>query len=376
MQERYYRPELDILRLMAFLLVFFTHRMDLASISRIDHPWRHNLSLVGVFGVPVFFLLSAFLITELLTREEQQTGEVHLKAFYVRRILRIWPLYFAALFTLSALTHFIPKVGLTRPDALLAFVLFAGNWFIWVHGWFSQYPINPFWSISVEEQFYIVIPLIVRYARRRGLAIICLVLLAIAYVMIYRYGHPPFNGTKQWTNSFVQFQFFAAGSLLSLGLRGRLPRMPLLARAATLMAGIGCWLIALLRFGVEADFPHPASAAGSIAGWLLVLLGTVLLLLGLLGTPSRYLPKPLVYLGRISYGMYIVHAFVLTMVFTVERKRVIAMCESLNLGYWWKGVGTVIALTVTILIASLSYRYFEAPFLRLKKRFTFVPSRD
>ena len=83
---RFYRPELDVLRFIAFGMVFLSHAVG-----------QYRLADVGILGVPVFFMLSAFLITELLLQEKQKTGTVHVSSFYIRRILRIWPLYFAAL---------------------------------------------------------------------------------------------------------------------------------------------------------------------------------------------------------------------------------------------------------------------------------------
>ncbi len=102
--ERYYKPELDILRLCAFLFVFFTHRMDLAPVDPVKYYWGYHVSLVGVFGVPLFFFLSAFLITELLSREHDQFGKISIKSFYIRRILRIWPLYFTFFFGMVLIT--------------------------------------------------------------------------------------------------------------------------------------------------------------------------------------------------------------------------------------------------------------------------------
>jgi len=92
--ERYYRPELDVLRFLAFLSVFTVHRLDHVPIHRAQHYWLYNICLLGNFGVPVFFLLSAFLITELLMREDDRLGTIHIRSFYMRRVLRIWPLYF------------------------------------------------------------------------------------------------------------------------------------------------------------------------------------------------------------------------------------------------------------------------------------------
>src|SRR3981081_108514 len=96
--ERYYRPELDVLRFFAFLSVFLFH--GLPSVVVANHTgWSRRAATIaadfksaGRFGVCLFFVLSSFLITELLMRERCSTGTVHIKAFYVRRILRIWPL--------------------------------------------------------------------------------------------------------------------------------------------------------------------------------------------------------------------------------------------------------------------------------------------
>ncbi|MFN5478207.1 MAG: acyltransferase family protein, partial [Sphingobacteriales bacterium] len=88
-EERYYKPELDVLRLCAFLFVFFVHRLDLAPIDPAKKYWGYPISLVGNYGVPLFFFLSAFLITDLLSREQERFGKVNVKAFYIRRILRI-----------------------------------------------------------------------------------------------------------------------------------------------------------------------------------------------------------------------------------------------------------------------------------------------
>ncbi|HZP61174.1 MAG TPA: acyltransferase [Opitutaceae bacterium] len=375
--DRYYRPELDVLRLVAFLLVFCTHRLDLAPIDRVAHPWLYSLSLIGVFGVPVFFLLSAFLITELLMRERERLGTIHWRAFYARRILRIWPLYFGAFFGLVALGQFIPRVGAATPGSWLAFTFFSGNWYICKYGWLRAYPTNPLWSISIEEQFYITIPFVALYLQRRGLMAVCAGLIAMAYGTIWFYTQQhPLHGYSLWTNSLVQFQFFAGGMLLSLVFRGRLPPVRPVFRLGAGAAAAGCWLIAFLRFGVEADRPHPASVAGFLFGWSLALAGTVLLFLSLFGMPSRWLPRTAIYLGRISYGLYVFHALVLFLVFRVGKDWTTSLSAALHLSAWRDAVGTVMALAVTILLASLSYRFFEKPFLRLKKRFTFVPSRE
>ncbi|MDW5266387.1 MULTISPECIES: acyltransferase [Acidobacteriaceae] len=373
---RYYRPELDVLRFLAFLSVFIVHRMDHLPINPAQHFWLYNICLLGNFGVPVFFLLSAFLITELLMREDDRLGTIHIGSFYMRRILRIWPLYFGVFYGLVLLSHFIPHIGPKDPLSWLAFTLFAGNWYICSHGWINAFPVNPLWSVSVEEQFYIVIPLIALCGRRFGLKIVSYILIAISYAVVTWYASKGWHGfSSQWTNSFVQFQFFSAGTLLSLFLKGRSPRWSVPVRLLNILIGIACLLIASLYFGVQADIPSSTVLQAPI-GWALVLVGTILFFLSLLGTPGRYLPKPIIYLGRISYGLYLFHELVYTLIFHTWNAQLTRLSEFLHLGQWRGGVGTAIAFGAVVLIAHLSYQLYERPFLRLKKRFTFVPSRD
>jgi peptidoglycan/LPS O-acetylase OafA/YrhL len=277
---------------------------------------------------------------------------------------------------LVLLARFVRGAGSTAPASWLAFTFFLGNWYICRYGWIRAYPVNPLWSISVEEQFYIAIPILARYGGRRGLKAVALFLFAVSYVLIVNYARHPTNGfSSQWTNSFVQFQFFSAGTLLSLYLNGRLPRWRIGIRVAGAVTAVGLWLIASVVFGVQADTPH-STAFGAPIGWALLLGGTLLLFLSLLGMPPKYLPQPLVYLGRISYGLYVFHELVYFLVFKTGRTWLVRFSNALHLPDWRDGIGTTLAIGMTILLAHLSYSFYERPFLGLKKRFTLVPSRD
>ena len=371
---RYYRPELDVLRFIAFMFVFFTHRNDLSPIDPAAHPWLYNLTLIGVYGVPIFFMLSAYLITELLLRERERTGRIHVRAFYMRRILRIWPLYFLIFYGLVLLNLYLPGTGADSPLKWAAFSLFAGNWYITFNGWI-EYPVNPMWSLSVEEQFYIAIPFLAMLGRR-PLIWINLALIALSYCVIAYYARhitPGFSG--QWTNSFVQFQFIAAGMLAALLLRGRVPDWPLTMRIGGLVAAVALWLIAFTMFGIKADDPR-STVGQCFVGWPLVLAGAGLFLVSLLGTPNRFLPRPFIYLGRISYGLYLIHIFFFYMVFVVWRPWLTQVMEGAGIGPWRDTIAPILAFALTVSLASLSYHWFELPFLRLKRKFSFVPARD
>jgi peptidoglycan/LPS O-acetylase OafA/YrhL len=373
--KRYYRPELDVLRFFAFLCVFCFHRMDYVSVDAKAQPFQYAIGTAGAFGVPVFFLLSSFLIVELLLRERQQTGEIHIKSFYVRRILRIWPLYFAVFYGLVALGHFLPNVGPKGYGSWLAFSLFAGNWYIMRYGWIAG-SVDPLWSIAVEEQFYMAIPVISRVGGRKLLAAISVVLLVISYITSIHYAHLVYSGESgQWVNSWFQFQFFAAGALLAIALHGEVPRWRLTSRGLVVVIAFVCWITAVMGPGVKSYDAH-TTVMGAIGGWLLVLAGAVLFFLATLGTPERYLPGWLTYFGRISYGLYMFHSFVFYCVFELRRDWLESIVTTLRLPpASQSAVGTALVLVITLGIASVSYRFFERPFLRLKERFTFVRSR-
>lgn len=375
--SRYYKPELDVLRFCAFLFVFFVHRLDLAPIDVNEFFWGYHLSLIGNYGVPLFFFLSAFLITELLTREDVHFGKINVKSFYIRRILRIWPLYFTFFFGMVLLTSATDFFGSVIPgQAQLAFTLFSGNWYITFKGW-QSYCINPLWSVSVEEQLYILLPLVLFFAGKKGLKIFSFLSIVIAYATIIYYAQRPTTGfSGQWTNSFVQFQFFAAGILLSAYLKGWEPKWNAVLRIGLFITGVICWLIASMVCEINADAPHLATIPQSITGWFLILIGVIAMFLSLYGAPVKYMPSKLAYLGRISYGMYVFHITIYWIVFNIFKNELATFSESIGLLEWKNGIGSVTAFISTTLLAMLSYKCFEKPFLKLKSRFTLIPSRD
>jgi peptidoglycan/LPS O-acetylase OafA/YrhL len=375
--DRYYKPELDVLRLCAFLFVFFVHRLDLAPIDPAKYYWAYHISLAGNYGVPLFFFLSAFLITELLNREQQQFGNISVKSFYIRRILRIWPLYFTFFFGMVLLTSSTDIFGEVIPlKAQLAFTLFSGNWYITFNKW-QSYCINPLWSVSVEEQLYILLPLIIFFTGKRGLKIFSFCALIAAYATIVYYAQRPSKGfSGQWTNSFVQFQFFAAGILLSVYLKGWLPKWNFVIRMVLFITGYACWLTASVLCEINADAPHLATMAQSISGWFLILTGVICFFLSLYGASAKYMPKVLVYLGRISYGMYVFHITMYWIIFHIFKNELAVFSENIGLHEWKNEAGVVMAFIATVTFATLSYSLFEKPFLRLKRRFTLIPSGD
>jgi peptidoglycan/LPS O-acetylase OafA/YrhL len=132
----------------------------------------------------------------------------------------------------------------------------------------------------------------------------------------------------------------------------------------------------MVRFKVQSWNPQP-TAIGSLAGWFLVLAGTSFIFLTTLGISEQYVPRWLAYLGRISYGLYLFHSFVFFLVFEKAKPALNGMAAILHLNDVGRDtVGTILVLCLSVLLAHLSYRHFEAFFLKLKRRFTLVASRD
>ena len=375
-KEKFYLPELDALRFIAFMWVFITHSMDLSPIDKNVDYWGYHLRVIGVFGVPIFFTLSAFLICSLLLKEIENYGKLDVKSFYMRRALRIWPLYFLVFFGIAILTQVDSSFGKLPSGAYLPFMFFGGNWYISINEWINSYPINPLWSISVEEQFYILIPLVMMWWGKKGLKIASILFFVVAYLWIIYFGlHPTKGFTGEWTNSFVQFQFFSIGIFLAIFLQKRQFKTSVIIRLALFLLGIVFWLVSTIVFKVRADSPHISTAVEAVLGWLCIGLGVVLMFFSFYGINHRYIPKPLIYLGRISFGFYMFHAIFYLLVFVTFKSEIVQALTYLNLLSWKREISIAIGFTCTFITASLSYRYFERPFLLLKKKFTKVESR-
>ncbi|HLI78247.1 MAG TPA: acyltransferase [Acidobacteriaceae bacterium] len=342
------QAELDVLRFVAFALVFFSHQPPPQRLSPLFN--------VGSAGLSVFFMLSAYLIVKLLLQEKDATGTVNVRAFALRRILRIWPLYLLAI-ALNALIGAFWLPARISGEATASLLLFGTNLYLIKRGWVLGC-IGPLWSICIEEQFYLVVPWLPKFLNRRGMTMFFVLVLLLAYAVLASLGHQHARTVSRvWPNSFVQFQFFAMGGLLALADRDlrlrNLPRLALVGTSAVL------WLLAILQFGVHSEAPA-ASALTLGTGYLLLLAGTSALLLGTLHFPRRC-PAPLTYLGTISYGLYVFHEFWLKFFF-----------DYLHWAGHHNRLGAAATLLLTTATAAISYACFERPVLRLKRRFEIV----
>jgi len=204
------------LRFFAFLLVFVSHALPPGAWDWIPHPFHAvfvGLSLGGAYGVDLFFALSSWLITTLLIREQKELGRIDARAFYIRRILRIWPLYFAFLLVRR------PAFSLLLPDQMsaayiAAFSLLAGNWACVILGYPATVA-SPLWSVSIEEQFYLAWQLVLRKwfhcLPRVLIGLLVLSSLTRFVLVALHVMHPGI-----WCNTFARLDPIAAGALLAV----------------------------------------------------------------------------------------------------------------------------------------------------------------
>lgn len=370
-RPKFYHPELDCLRFVAFLSVFISHMVHPA--ARLDSTWKLILVRIimsGIFGVDLFFCLSSFLITILLLREHDLRGSIDVRAFWMRRILRIWPLYY--LFLLLSAT--IIPYWLDKPQLcgwqLLNYWFFLGNWDCVVHGFFLA-PAGPLWSISVEEQFYLVWPLLLFFVKPKR--ILPLAVAALVGANLFRLLYHPPDFVPQWTNTLYHVDSIAWGVIGACIVHTRRLNLPILLRSILLLIGVFTVPAYFVCHGFVQFFdgndltPYPV---GSLCGLLIIMS-----LYNLKAVPwDNVFMKAWAYLGRISYGLYVFHALAVAWVLHQAHAWGFYSGETTEMFTKGKLVMFASAFVLTILLAWASYTFWETPFLKLKKKFTYIPS--
>ena len=298
-----YYPELDGLRFLAFLVVLIHHSPSAAGVPL----WR-IVNDYGWVGVDLFLCLSAYLFAKLLYVEFQEKGSINIRYFYLRRILRIWPLYFfffGIMLVYSVLIKGWHTAILIRSLGMLSF---TDNLFSMVYGYNQAIEFSGhLWTISYEEQFYLIIPwaLLILYTLKKEtifyiLSIATLIGMLLRAVFIYyEVGLPDL-----WVFPFTHYESILGGLIVGLGLLDQ--HVQKISSWVLLIGGlIALWLVTTL--------PNiDATQWKLMLTYPLVGIGTSLLLFatikGGLGPISVLLKnKVLGYLGKISYGLYVYH---------------------------------------------------------------------
>lgn len=362
-------PELDTLRGVAILLVLFYHgfgfEYGVQNLSGLEKLFV-GATLYGWVGVDLFFVLSGFLITGILL--DTRTYADYYRRFYIRRVLRILPIYFAVLLVLAVVTR-TPLFLHAIPWSFLGIsALFLAN-FTTVFGITTSYGV--LWSLAVEEHFYLVWPGVVRRYSNRGVAI-CAAVVCVACPSL-RAASFLLHRAQGWTDygayTWLVADGLATGALFAVALRG-----PLQSRqanwklaAAALGTGIGV-IIAGAPFGILSRYRLLGMTLRQTALNIFFLGILVLVLLIGTGPWKRFVCfKPLRFLGEISYGVYLIHTLIF---WIVNRCLVIFFPQVPPIGghFALMCARFCVAITATIVVSYISRWHFEERFLRLKEK--------
>lgn len=375
--DRVYLPGLNALRFFAALLVIIAHIELLKSQLGLENSKDIvELFNLGGLGVYFFFVLSGFLITYLLICEKEKTGTINIKAFYIRRLLRIWPLYylitFLAFFILpySDFMH-VPWLHQFHDSNfginLVLFLCMLPN---------LAFAINPavthagqLWSIGVEEQFYLIWPILFKKTKNLGrLLIVLFVLLLgvkISFVLLLK------CNVIATTDSTIALKMFLAMSKFECMIIGgigaffvkRSWRKTLSILYHPIIMSLALLSLPLMNYFSPEALNDAIHLPYSIM-FIIIILNVSTndkVIMSLENSTFNFL-------GKISYGLYMYHMIVV--VFSIR------LISSLfdEIGLLQNVLIYVCSILLTIFVSWLSYEYFEKPFLKFKSKFTIVKS--
>lgn len=373
-EGRLYFPALDTLRgfFAVIVIVFHAYLQEIQVVPLVRQQRLFTVSAVGAFGVTFFFVLSSFLITHLLLEEKGKRGKVAIGAFYARRILRIWPVYFAAL-----------GIGLFVIDRVagggsggvwgLPFALFYANFLMAAMGVLPSPPMTyaPLWSVSIEEQFYLVWPVVASVVKERFLWIVALVLiLAAEFCREWRFDLIGHANEHFWFHTTSHLDCFAIGALAALIYRsGRAKPLQKYPLPVCLAAWLG---VCLVQWNTGTIIQAPDNTLLGLRTYVLIPFLAAAAILACATapdqTPRALTSKGMLYLGRISYGMYAYHGIWIQMLY-VRNAAVMHQRQPME-----QVTRLVLLLVLTFVTASLSFYLLERPILKLKTKFQRVAS--
>lgn len=359
-QQRHHFHTFDALRFFACFKVFLHH------LPIVAFPWFNFIKKGGGIGVQFFFVLSGFLITYIICEEKQTNGSLNLKHFFARRVLRIWPLFYLAVFiafiTPSVLNiiHLSSSAAGYEPDWLVS-VLFLENYkMIVTHDIPNTSPLGVMWSLCIEEHFYIVWGLLLYFTGIKSLPktiVTCLIAAIISRGYFVKNG----LSTSDLLTNIDLFAFGAIPAYLLVNYKERLLDTVNKISIATKRWYAIVVLVAVILFSqLQGDAPFV---------WATCILGAMFAVLIIFTLPadtkfrisdSSVLSK----LGLYTYGFYIYHTLVINLLKRVFEKLDWSIDTAL-----WATLFAILSFAISILCSMLSYHLFEKQFLKLKKYF-------
>ncbi len=372
MKKKIYFENLDGLRFFCFLSVFLFHSFhteyDAIKQDTVYHFFKKDLFGNGNIGVNFFFVLSGFLITFLLIEEKKLNGQIDLKSFWIRRILRIWPLFYFCVFFGFVIFPLLKQFSGQIPNETahpVYYLTFLNNFDFIKNGLPDASILGVLWSVAIEEQFYLVWPVILFICPVKKMWIPFVVIIIIS--LIFRTLNNTYLMHEYHTLSCIgDMTIGATGAWLINASDKFKSRIENLAKWQI----ISIYLVFAVMFLFRDEllltndririFERPL-----IAIFIILIILEQTFSVNSIFKMSNY--KRVSKLGIITYGLYCLHFIGILVTITLTKKL------GINTHLWQIiCVETPLALVVTIIISKLSYRYFETPFLKLKQRFAYI----
>mgnify|MGYP006150765209 CR=1 FL=1 len=369
-----YFKNLDTIRFIAAMMVFIGHAMansfkhlkiDESIIGRILSVISH-----AAMGVSIFFVLSGFLITFLIITEIELKGNLDIKKFYIRRFLRIWPLYFAVIifsFLVYPMLKTFLGVNLELGSNFIYHLFFLSNFDVlniaqncYGLGAMSQ---NITWSVSVEEQFYLFWPIVFFLPKKIWVYMFTLLIVLSLCFRVY-------NSEIDYVNYFHTFAVLidlVIGGLFALTIKQYNSVKKLFEKTNTFThAGLFITTFLILYIDTDTILGSYSSSLGRLLTSLLF--GFIIASQSLTKNKSRLNLGHFKFgsnWGKLTYGIYLLHPIAITIVDVI--------CRVLNINYkssFYSEFGmSLLMLVITFVMSKISYIYYESRFLRLKTKF-------
>ena len=368
--SKFYLPNLNSLRAIAALMVIMCHLLEGQSRTIVF------LGNFGSSGVTIFFVLSGFLITYLLLMEQKVFSKININAFYFRRILRIWPLYFLILFiAYVVIPYFIPEDHLIEMDrrslkSFLMNVFFLTNFTLILK--LTPLIIRVIWSIGIEEQFYIFWPWLIKMKEKKRNSLILLIIFFFPFSKLFFVLFEYYTGSNslQIISSIItvtRFDSMAIGGLFGiLAFCKKIDFGYFTIRYESVTSKKiqwGVYFSIFISYLITFIYPSLFQIINYILHPCLFAICIVNLATNsnsVLNIENNYMN----YLGKISYGLYLIHQIVIYLV--LARLKAFFKYDSVFLNYL---LPYTITLAIIVFISGILYKYYESPFFRLKNKY-------
>ena len=365
-KTRVYFPNLNGLRFIAALLVIIHHIEQIKAISGIDNYWNSVafIGIIGKLGVVLFFVLSGFLITYLLLIEEYSYKRISIKNFYIRRVIRIWPLYFLIIILAFSV---LPNISIfTLPGyskdmvyenislKLFLYAIFLPN-IVLIVGGVVPYAAHT-WSIGLEEQYYLLWPVFLNYFRQYRMLLMLLMVFMYSLFSTFLQTHYsdfiPHKNLISTLWSTFNINCMVIGGIYAVLLFQKSQLLKFFCNIHLFYSTIALVFVLILK-GVLIPFIHYEFYS--------ILFGIIILNFSVNKEIKLSLETSVLsYLGTVSYGIYIFHPIAIVFALFIAIK--------INLLTNW--FLYPFSIFLSIIMAGVSYKYFESFFLKFKNKFS------